>query len=111
MAKTSPSPAAPVGGSIPSTEAPETATDAAPPDPPARTTRPLIPPGSALFRNPTELPVKLVLLDGANRPSTFRWAPNGGENVVPLEYAHLMRNRAPQLVEVDRRPAEPRDEG
>ena len=67
---------------------------------------PRCPPGYAMFRNtdPINL-VKVTLMDGNNRPRTAKVKP-GDFEVIPIEYAHLMAARAPQLVEVGRTPAD-----
>jgi hypothetical protein len=67
---------------------------------------PLCPAGYAMFRNDSDDLVKVTLLDGSNRPRTARVRPRGFE-VFPIEYAHLIPVRAPQLVEVSRTAAEP----
>lgn len=67
---------------------------------------PRCPPGYAMFRNTDPINVvKVTLMDGNNRPRTAKVKPNGFE-VIPIEYAHLMAARAPQLVEVGRTPAD-----
>lgn len=64
---------------------------------------PTPPEGFAMFHNPSADVVKVSMLDGDNRPRTATWRP-GEHNVVPLAYARLMKDRAPQLVETGRTP-------
>lgn len=66
---------------------------------------PTPPQGFAMFHNPTADTVKVSMLDGDNRPRSIVWRAND-YNVVPLAYARLMKDRAPQLVETGRTPVE-----
>lgn len=111
-------PAAPQGG-IPddNDDVPSQANTASPPPPsPGREAAagrerdargndaPRCPEGVALFQNTSDKPVRFVLRDEGNRPQRVEAEP-GGFCMVPFEYADVAVKRAPQLREVEKRPA------
>lgn len=63
-----------------------------------------IPPGFAAYHNPTDKDVRFVVMDEGNRPRPVQ-VKAGKVGLVPVEYARIVPQRAPQLVELGRRAA------
>lgn len=63
-----------------------------------------IPSGFVLFHNPTERDVKFTVMDEGNRPRPI-FVKTGKTSLVPIEYARIVPDRAPQLVELGRKAA------
>lgn len=110
--KTSPKTTAAPQGGIPddNDDVPSQANTASPPSSPGRERAargndpPRCPEGAAVFQNTSDKPVRFVLRDEGNRPQRVEAEP-GGFCMVPFEYADVAVKRAPQLREVEKRPA------
>lgn len=89
-------------GSVGENESPKAGKGARPPIPrsPLATDEPEQADWRVLYKNPTEHPITVVVLNGMNRRVRFVWAP-GATVEFEKQYEYMLKNKAPQLVKVE----------